>query len=116
MPKVYAIDGIVPVVHPDAFVHPSAQLIGDVIVGAGVYVGPCACLRGDFTAALRLQDKLAPLHINLFVETSPAPMLISPPNAADRAPSRPAATAATAVSTAVAMSCHRKTVRIGLLR
>jgi phenylacetic acid degradation protein len=48
MPKVHAIDGIVPVVHPDAYVHPSAQLIGDVIVGAGVYVGPCACLRGDF--------------------------------------------------------------------
>jgi len=32
-----------------------------------------ACLRGDFGAALKLQDKLAPLHINLFVETSPAP-------------------------------------------
>ena len=33
-----------------------------------------ACLRGDFAAALALQDKLAPLHINLFVETSPAPI------------------------------------------
>src|SRR5438552_702732 len=33
-----------------------------------------ACLRGDFSAALKLQDKLAPLHINLFVETSPAPI------------------------------------------
>jgi 4-hydroxy-tetrahydrodipicolinate synthase len=33
-----------------------------------------ACLRGDFAAALKLQDKLAPLHINLFVETSPAPI------------------------------------------
>jgi 4-hydroxy-tetrahydrodipicolinate synthase len=33
-----------------------------------------ACLKGDFTAALKLQDKLAPLHINLFVETSPAPI------------------------------------------
>ncbi|MFZ3308203.1 MAG: 4-hydroxy-tetrahydrodipicolinate synthase [Xanthobacteraceae bacterium] len=32
-----------------------------------------ACLRGDFAAALKLQDKLAPLHVNLFVETSPAP-------------------------------------------
>jgi len=32
-----------------------------------------ACLRGDFAAALKLQDKLSPLHINLFVETSPAP-------------------------------------------
>jgi phenylacetic acid degradation protein len=48
MPKVYAIDGIVPVVHPSAFVHDSAVLIGDVIVGARAYIGPCASLRGDF--------------------------------------------------------------------
>ena len=48
MPKVYSIDGIVPVVHPSAFVHESAVLVGDVIVGARAYVGPCACLRGDF--------------------------------------------------------------------
>jgi phenylacetic acid degradation protein len=47
-PKVYAIDGVTPVVHPSAFVHESAVLIGDVIVGARAYVGPCACLRGDF--------------------------------------------------------------------
>lgn len=47
-PRVYAIDGIVPVVDPTAFVHPSAVLIGDVIVGPGCYVGPCASLRGDF--------------------------------------------------------------------
>ncbi len=33
-----------------------------------------ACLKGDFVTALRLQDKLAPLHVNLFVETSPAPI------------------------------------------
>lgn len=48
MVKVYSIDGLTPVVHPEAFVHPSAVLIGDVHVGAGVYVGPCASLRGDF--------------------------------------------------------------------
>ena len=48
MPRVYAIDGITPVVHPSAFVHASAVLIGDVIVGARAYIGPCACLRGDF--------------------------------------------------------------------
>ena len=45
---VYAIDGITPVVDPAAYVHPSAVLIGDVIIGPGVYVGPCASLRGDF--------------------------------------------------------------------
>jgi 4-hydroxy-tetrahydrodipicolinate synthase len=33
-----------------------------------------ACTRGDYATALKLQDKLAPLHINLFVETSPAPV------------------------------------------
>jgi 4-hydroxy-tetrahydrodipicolinate synthase len=33
-----------------------------------------ACLRGDFAAALKVQDKLHPLHINLFVETSPTPV------------------------------------------
>ena len=33
-----------------------------------------ACLKGDYHAALKLQDKLAPLHINLFVETSPGPI------------------------------------------
>ena len=48
MPTVYSIDGITPVVHPDAFVHPSAVLIGDVIVAERAYIGPCTCLRGDF--------------------------------------------------------------------
>lgn len=46
--RVYAIDGIVPVVDPTAFVHPSAVLIGDVHIGPRAYIGPCASLRGDF--------------------------------------------------------------------
>ena len=33
-----------------------------------------ACLKGDYAAALKLQDKLAPLHMDLFIETSPAPV------------------------------------------
>lgn len=44
----YSLDGLVPVVHPTAYVHPSAVLIGDVIIGPGCYVGPLASLRGDF--------------------------------------------------------------------
>src|SRR5690606_1592979 len=48
MLKVYAINGITPVVDPTAYVHPTAVLIGDVIVGPGTYVGPLASLRGDF--------------------------------------------------------------------
>jgi phenylacetic acid degradation protein len=45
--QVYSIDGITPVVSESAYVHPSAVLIGDVIIGSGCYVGPHASLRGD---------------------------------------------------------------------
>lgn len=45
---VYQIDGLTPVVPEESYVHPTAVLIGDVILGKGVYVGPNACLRGDF--------------------------------------------------------------------
>ena len=48
MVKVYEINGVRPVVHPSAYVHPSAVLIGDVIVGPRCYIGPLASLRGDF--------------------------------------------------------------------
>src|SRR3977135_455953 len=34
---------------------------------------PRASLNGDYAAALKLHDKLMPLHVALFVETSPAP-------------------------------------------
>lgn len=45
---IYQIDGLTPVVPEESFVHPTAVLIGDVILGKGVYVGPNASLRGDF--------------------------------------------------------------------
>ncbi|MEP6608593.1 MAG: phenylacetic acid degradation protein PaaY [Burkholderiaceae bacterium] len=44
----YEINGVVPVVDATAFVHPTAVLTGDVIVGPRCYVGPAASLRGDF--------------------------------------------------------------------
>ncbi len=44
----YEIDGIRPVIDKNAFVHPTAVLIGDVIIGAGCYIGPVCSLRGDF--------------------------------------------------------------------
>lgn len=46
--KVYQIDGVTPVIDPSAYVHPTAVLVGDVIIGPRCYVGPAACLRGDF--------------------------------------------------------------------
>jgi carbonic anhydrase/acetyltransferase-like protein (isoleucine patch superfamily) len=45
---IYEFDGFRPVVHDSAFVHPSATVVGNVIVGRDVYVGPSATLRGDW--------------------------------------------------------------------
>ncbi len=61
---VYELEGVIPVVDPSAYVHPSAVLIGDVHVGPGCYVGPFASLRGDFgrivvRAGANLQDHCA---------------------------------------------------------
>ncbi|GAB6051714.1 carnitine operon protein CaiE [Magnetospira thiophila] len=47
MAMIYAIDDVIPVVHPEAFVHPMAVLIGDVHVGPGCYIAPGVSLRGD---------------------------------------------------------------------
>lgn len=48
MANCFAIEDLIPVVDPSAYVHPTAILIGDVIVGPGCYIGPAASLRGDF--------------------------------------------------------------------
>ena len=44
---IYEFEGIRPVIDPTAFVHQTAVLIGDVIVGPNCFVGPCAVMRGD---------------------------------------------------------------------
>jgi carbonic anhydrase/acetyltransferase-like protein (isoleucine patch superfamily) len=45
---VYALGDLVPDIHPDAYVHPQAAVIGDVRIGAGSSVWPSAVLRGDY--------------------------------------------------------------------
>lgn len=42
-----AFEGLSPIVHPTAFVHGSAQLLGDVQLDEDVSVWPTAVLRGD---------------------------------------------------------------------
>ena len=45
---IFEFEGIVPVVHESAFVHPQATVTGNVIIGRDVYVGPGAAIRGDW--------------------------------------------------------------------
>ena len=46
-PNLQAYKGLRPQVHPEAYVHPSAILIGDVKVGARASIWPGCVLRGD---------------------------------------------------------------------
>lgn len=48
MANVFSFDGIVPVIHESAFIHPNATVTGNVIIGRDVYVGPGAAIRGDW--------------------------------------------------------------------
>lgn len=45
---IYALDSLLPQIHPDAYVHPDAVVIGDVRIGAESSVWPGAVLRADF--------------------------------------------------------------------
>lgn len=44
---IYALGDIEPRIHPDAYVHPDAVVIGDVTIGERSSVWPSAVLRGD---------------------------------------------------------------------
>ncbi|HVK24320.1 MAG TPA: gamma carbonic anhydrase family protein [Actinokineospora sp.] len=44
---VYALGDLTPTIHPDAYVHPDATVIGAVTLHAGASVWPQAVLRGD---------------------------------------------------------------------
>jgi carbonic anhydrase/acetyltransferase-like protein (isoleucine patch superfamily) len=48
MANIFSFDGFVPVVHESAFVHPNATVVGNVVIGRDVYVGPGAAIRGDW--------------------------------------------------------------------
>ena len=51
---IYEFNGYKPVIHPSSFVHKEATIIGNVLIGKDVYIGPGASLRGDW-GKLRLK-------------------------------------------------------------
>jgi phenylacetic acid degradation protein len=48
----FEFEGVTPVIHPTAFIHDSAVVIGDVRIGRQCYIGPGVSLRGDFSAVV----------------------------------------------------------------
>jgi phenylacetic acid degradation protein len=53
--SLYEFEGKRPCIHPQAFVHPDAVLIGNVKIEAGCYVGAGAVLRGDI-GSIRIEN------------------------------------------------------------
>ena len=45
---IYEFNGFKPVIKESSFIHPLASVIGNVIIGENVYVGPGAAIRGDW--------------------------------------------------------------------
>tara|TARA_B110000027_G_scaffold110535_1_gene118482 strand:- start:167 stop:760 length:594 start_codon:yes stop_codon:yes gene_type:complete len=45
---IFEFKGNKPVIDPSSFVHPQANVTGNVVIGKNVYIGPGAALRGDF--------------------------------------------------------------------
>lgn len=45
---VFEFNGFKPVIHESSFVHPQANVTGNVIIGKDCYIGPSAVLRGDW--------------------------------------------------------------------
>jgi len=51
---IYALGDLEPDIHPGAFVHPDAVVIGRVAIGEGSSVWPQAVLRGDVGGGIRI--------------------------------------------------------------
>lgn len=51
----YSFEGFIPVVDPTSYIHETASIIGDVIIGKDCYVGPGAVIRGDW-GRITLED------------------------------------------------------------
>ena len=52
---IYEFNGYRPVINPSSFVHKEATIIGNVIIGKKVYIGPGASIRGDW-GKIRIKD------------------------------------------------------------
>jgi carbonic anhydrase/acetyltransferase-like protein (isoleucine patch superfamily) len=67
---IYALGDAIPDIHPDAFVHPDAVVIGAVRIGAESTVWPNAVLRGDGGGRIEIGDRTS-VQDGTVVHTTP---------------------------------------------
>lgn len=48
MANIFEFNGYRPVIDESSFIHPNANVIGNVVIGKNVYIGPGAAIRGDW--------------------------------------------------------------------
>ncbi|MBF0124141.1 MAG: gamma carbonic anhydrase family protein [Magnetococcales bacterium] len=79
---IYPYQDKTPVIHPTAFIHPEAVIIGDVVIGVDASVWPGVVIRGDVNwirigARSNIQDGSV-LHVGRSTENRPdgAPLFI----------------------------------------
>ena len=75
----YTFKDWTPVAHPSSYVSPAATVIGNVIIGADVYIGPGAVLRGDWGKIII--DQGANVQENCVVHMFPGTTVHLYPNA-----------------------------------
>lgn len=66
---IYALGELQPTIHPTAFIHPDAVIIGDVRIGAQSSVWPGAVLRGDI-ASITIGERTS-IQDNCVIHTTP---------------------------------------------
>lgn len=47
---VYQFEDRIPRIGGETYIHPTASVLGDVSIGKGCWIGPGACIRGDYGA------------------------------------------------------------------
>jgi carbonic anhydrase/acetyltransferase-like protein (isoleucine patch superfamily) len=52
----FPASGSIPRIASDAYVHPSAKIIGSVVLESGVFVAPMACIRADCGGPIQLSE------------------------------------------------------------
>lgn len=74
---LYRLDGTAPSIHPTAYVHPDAVLIGEVVVSAQASIWPGAVLRADY-GAISIGERSSIQDGSILHTTAEWPTVIGP--------------------------------------